>query len=405
MDTERHPQRSACLFVFAFSLALYTLTLAPTVTLEYSGSMITAAHHLGVPNPPGYPVWTLLAWLFQRVFGFMTYHGHPNPAWGVNFMSAFFGALSCGLVAWIVSRTSRDAGHRFAVSAFGGISAGLLFAFSPFMWSQSVIAEMVTLNVFTILLFLSLAYLGISQRDRRFVYPLSFLLGIGFLNSPTFVLMIPVYLIVCLQIGSWKQIPALLGLILLGLLPMIYLPLAAAQNPPVNWGDARTREGFLHLINRGQYERLTFSDVLSLQYAEQMLAYSKLLLLQFTPPVLLLASFSLFVLKRRTLWLLALLLCLFMYTFVLTAGLNPELDLQTLFIVRVNWIPSYAVMAILIGFGLTQLLSVVSNRGRSVFWLACAAAVLLSLSPLAANFDPEFVKYFGGSGQGISLDP
>ena len=69
---------------FFASLLLYTLTLAPTVTLEFSGSMITAADHLGVPNPPGYPVWTLLAWLFQCAFGFVTYHGHPNPAWGVT---------------------------------------------------------------------------------------------------------------------------------------------------------------------------------------------------------------------------------------------------------------------------------------------------------------------------------
>ena len=390
----------ASLTVFLTSLALYTLTLAPTVTLEYSGSIITAADSLGVPNPPGYPVWTLLAWLFQRVFGFMTYHGHPNPAWGVNFMSAFFGAASCGLVAWIVSRTSRDSGHRFAVSAIGGISAGLLFAFSPFMWSQSVIAEMVTLNVFTILTFLSLVYLGIADRDGRYLYPLSFLLGIGFLNSQTFVLMIPVYAIACLCIGSWKQIPALLGLLILGLLPLIYIPIASAQNPPINWGYARTRAGFMHVITRGQYEKLPFPDVVSLRFAAQMLAYFKLLLLQFTPPILLLAPFFLFFLKHKALWLLALLLCLFMYTFVLTAGLNPELDLQTLFIVRVNWIPSYSMMAILIGTGLTQLLALASRSRRFVFCLACVAAILLSFAPLTANFDPEFIKYFGGSEQG-----
>jgi hypothetical protein len=361
--------------------------------------MITAADYMGVANVPSYPVWTLLAWLFQQVFGFVTFHGHPNPAWGVNFMSAFFGALSCGLVAWIVGRTSHDTGHRFAVSAIGGISAGLLFAFSPFMWSQAVVAEMVTLNVFTILLFLCSLHLGITGRDRRWLYPLSFLLGIGFLNSQTFVLMIPVYAIAGLYLGSWKQIPALLSLILLGLLPVIYIPLAAAQNPPINWGHAQDWVGFCHAITRGQYEKLILADMLSLHFADQMLAYFRLLLWQFTPLVLLLAPFSLLLLRQKSLWLLSLIVCLFMYTFVLTAGLNPELDIQTLFIGRVNWIPSYAILAVLIGLGVGGLLESAAQRGRFVFCLACAAAILISFAPLTSNFDPTFVKLFGGSEQ------
>lgn len=385
---------------FFVSLWLYTLTLAPTVTLEFSGSMITAADYLGVPNSPGYPVWTLLAWLFQCVFGFVTYHGQPNPAWGVNFMSAFFGAASCGLVAWLVARTSRDAGHRFAVSAVGGISAGLLFAFSPFMWSQSVVAEMVTLNVCTVVAFLCFVYRGISNRDGRMLYPLSFLLGIGFLNSPTFVLMIPVYGIACFHLATRKQILALLGLIILGLLPIIYIPLAAAQDPPINWGNARTWEGFKHLIHRGQYERLVFSDVFSFRYLDQMRRFGKLLLWQFTTPVLFLAGAAAFLLARKTrLWTLALALALFMYTFVLTAGLNPELDLQTLFISRIHWIPSYSMIAILIGIGLSVLLDFAGRRGRFVFCLACAAAILISFAPLTSNLDSEFIRCFGGSEQ------
>ena len=363
--------------------------------------MITAADHLGVPNPPGYPVWTLLAWLFQCAFGFVTYHGHPNPAWGVNFMSAFFGAASCGLVAWLVARMSRDAGHRFAVSAVGGISAGLLFTFSPFMWSQAVVAEMVTLNVCTVVAFLCFVYRGISNRDSRMLYPLSFLLGIGFLNSPTFVLMFPVYGIVCFRLASWKQIPALFGFIILGLLPLMYIPLAAAQNPPINWGHARTWEGFKHLIHRGQYERLVFSDVFSVRYLDQMRSSGKLLLWQFTTPALLLAGAAVYLLTRKEfrLWGLTLGLALFMYTFVLTAGLNPELDLQTLFITRVQWIPSYSMIAILMGIGLSALLDFAGRRGRFVFYLACAAAILISFAPLTSNFDPEFIQSFGGSEQ------
>lgn len=133
------------------AMLVYVITLAPTVTLEYSGALVVAAEHLGVARPPGYPVWTLLAKGFICLFPFAEYQGHPNPAWAVNLMSAAFGALACGLLALLTCRLSREnvPGHfRYinALCATTGITAALLFAFSPAMWSQSVIAETHTLT-------------------------------------------------------------------------------------------------------------------------------------------------------------------------------------------------------------------------------------------------------------------
>jgi hypothetical protein len=263
---------------------------------------------------------------------------------------------------------------------------------------------MVTLNAFTILAFLCLAYLGIAGRDGRYLYPLSFLLGIGFLNSPTFVLMIPIYAVACAQFVSWKRAPGMLGLFALGLLPLLYIPLASTQNPPINWGYARTLEGFLRQITRGQYERLTFVGVFnpSAGFLDQMAAYARLLAWQFSGPVLILSIAAPTLLKAREqrVWLLLIFLTCLLYSIALTIGMNPDADIQTLFIGRVQWIPSYSLMAILIGFGLIGLLDFASRRSRSVFYLACLTAILLSFAPLTANLDPEFVKYFGGSEQG-----
>ncbi|MFT7513847.1 MAG: hypothetical protein ACI9QL_003062, partial [Candidatus Omnitrophota bacterium] len=92
---------------FLATLAVYTWTLNPTVSLEDSGELAVAADYLGVPPPPGYPIWTLLGWFFQWVFNFVQYNGNPNPAWGVAFMSAFFGALACGCVGMLISISGR----------------------------------------------------------------------------------------------------------------------------------------------------------------------------------------------------------------------------------------------------------------------------------------------------------
>src|SRR5206468_818496 len=53
--------------VFALSLLTYLVTLAPTVTGEDSGEFVAAAYTLGIPHPPGYPLWCLITRIFMLV--------------------------------------------------------------------------------------------------------------------------------------------------------------------------------------------------------------------------------------------------------------------------------------------------------------------------------------------------
>jgi hypothetical protein len=62
----------------ALVLAVYLWTLAPDVTLEDSGSFSVAAQYAGVPQVPGFPVWTVYGWLFTKLLPF------SNIAWRVS---------------------------------------------------------------------------------------------------------------------------------------------------------------------------------------------------------------------------------------------------------------------------------------------------------------------------------
>ena len=81
------------------TFAVYALTLGPSVGLEDSGELATAAANLGVPHPPGYPFWTFCSWLFCKAFGWVTYMGHPTPAWCVSLCSAVFGAFAAAVAS------------------------------------------------------------------------------------------------------------------------------------------------------------------------------------------------------------------------------------------------------------------------------------------------------------------
>jgi Protein O-mannosyl-transferase TMEM260-like len=77
--------------VFIASLVLYSCTLAPTVTLVDSGELIVAARSVGVAHPPGFPLYLILAHIASVV-------PIGSVAQRVNFASALFAALACGMV-------------------------------------------------------------------------------------------------------------------------------------------------------------------------------------------------------------------------------------------------------------------------------------------------------------------
>ena len=77
---------------------IYYLTLAPELTLEDSGELVTGSYYAGIPHPPGYPVWTIYSWLWTVLVPV------GNPAWRVALAQASAGALACGLLSLMVSR-------------------------------------------------------------------------------------------------------------------------------------------------------------------------------------------------------------------------------------------------------------------------------------------------------------
>ncbi|MGD9782131.1 MAG: DUF2723 domain-containing protein [Kiritimatiellia bacterium] len=185
--------------VLLATFAVYFFTLAPTLTLEDSGELAVASDYLGVPHPPGYPIWTLVTWFFQWIFHWVTYNGHPNPAWSVGLSSAVAGAGACALLALLVSRSGADLlrsipaltdkiGFRTEnrLCLVAGISGGLLMAFSPVLWSQSVIVEVYSLNALFQMAVLLLIYMWMCRpKNDVLLFLAAFLFGLGLTNHQT----------------------------------------------------------------------------------------------------------------------------------------------------------------------------------------------------------------------------
>ena len=170
------------------TFAVYFFTLGPSVGLEDSGELATAGAHLGVPHPPGYPFWTLCSWIFCKLFSWVTYMGHPTPAWAISCFSALAGALAAGCTAMLICRSAHDFigndGEKTSgVLAFGGAVAGALtFALSPVEWSQSTIVEIYSLNALFLMWVFLLSYRWMRKPSDKILFFTAFVFGLGLTN-------------------------------------------------------------------------------------------------------------------------------------------------------------------------------------------------------------------------------
>jgi Protein O-mannosyl-transferase TMEM260-like len=257
-------------------------TLAPSVTWQNegadSGDLAAAAFTLGIPHPPGYPLFTLLSSIFAHL-------PTIEPARGVGILAALAGAaavfmLTCAGYALIASLgENRFAGLVPPLAAMG-------FAFAPALWSQATIAEVYTLN----LLFVSIILWAMISDNGHRVAIAAAAFGFGMTHHLSILLFAP---------GAWWALKPgrrdLRSVLLLGapLLLYIYLPIRAAYYPAVNWGDPSTLDGFWWVVTAAPYRAYLFGLPLTDILGHAAFA-ARLLFQQFTPPGVALALWGFF---------------------------------------------------------------------------------------------------------------
>ena len=126
-------------------VAIYLATLAPTTAFWDTSEYIAAAKVLGIPHPPGNPLFVILA----HVFGLIPLAA--SYAVRINLFAAVTSAASAGLWFLVAERWLRGiVPHRWTryAAAFAGILVG---ATSWTVWNQSTVNEKVyTLSLLSI---------------------------------------------------------------------------------------------------------------------------------------------------------------------------------------------------------------------------------------------------------------
>lgn len=272
IELDYRPSYKAAAVASLAVFLLYMLTLAPSTSMWDTSEYIAAAYVMGLPHPPGNPLFVLIG----RVFAILPIG--PSVAVRINMLAAVSSALSAGfwflvtervLVSWMPRLWQRIAGASLSV---------LIGATAFTVWNQSVVNE----KVYTVSLLgvAVICWLTVRWCDDpegpvadRLLILIAFLLGLGYANHMAGMIAAPAVGIAVLirrpqTILRWKLLLAGLAALMLGLTPFATQPIRAAHFPAINEGEptacvteikasctfsALTWERFMYNFNRDQY--------------------------------------------------------------------------------------------------------------------------------------------------------
>jgi hypothetical protein len=382
----------AGLLVSMIALAVYILTLAPTVSFIDGGELTSVCATLGIAHPTGYPVYTLLGRLFLLL------PLHSNKAFQLNLLSGLLVSAAVYLLFTLVHDMQTDrlgVGHKDDRKIIPSVLAvstatALILGFSTTMWSQALVAEVYSLHAFFLLTLLLLLFkaTGVidgeknANKSMRLYVLFAYLFGLGMANHMTLIVLTPacVYLIISKE-GVSKSLIKIstlfLPAFLLGLSSYLYLPIRSAVQPVLDWGNPETVSNFFRHLSGKQYQVWMFS---SLDVAARHLStFAKTLPLQFSPflfPVALFGVWRLYRRHRRLLWSTCIL-----FGSDLLYSINYDIhDIESYFI------PCFIMTAFWIGMGLVHVCDSLRSRGGFFQWGAVGLVLALPLLPFAIHY-------------------
>jgi hypothetical protein len=376
------------------AILLYTSTLNRDVQPADSGELQIAAFTLGIPHPPGYPLFTMLGWLFAQI-------PIGSPFTRISFLSVIASTATLLLVSLTVQILSAKlgeaggSGEDTRIPKWSGILFGLAAAFalgtSTTFWAQATTTNIRSLTAFfTALMIFALALLY-SQESRELkptapagpvlcVFACALGFGVGHHASLVFIgaIMSLLALIIVMQrkVPARMLIPA--GLCLIATQAVwLYLPLRDAAGARFAPGNLTTIGGLLfHIFARG-----FAGDMLA--FASPEFLFDRLAILptlfqfEFSIPILgfmLLGTLALLV-RRRSIDIV-LVVAFAVHTFITITYRAPQTVEYAM--------PSWIILCILFGCGgvavytvVYRLINLITNRLRHELHIVHAHLVAL----------------------------
>lgn len=262
----------AIVVVFWIVLGVYMATLTPTVPFWDSGEFIATSYILGIPHPPGTPLYVMVGRLVTLI-------PISTIAVKINFLSALFctlGVCVMFIITWklVVRALGRPPTPREKILILAGAAAAAFFcAFSDSYWENAIEAEVYGAACFVqaLIVWMALRWADGVKAGKGD----AMLLGIVYIVALTglgihlgialalpgivlFVLMTNARSILNARFLTFAAVATVVGMSV-----VLFLMLRAQQNPAINEGAPSTLDALWKQLNREQYGQGSFWYILT----------------------------------------------------------------------------------------------------------------------------------------------
>lgn len=394
---QKHFASTTALFVFT----IYLFTLAPSVVQIDSGELSAVQATLGIAHPTGYPLFTMIGYLFIKL---------PLPFTAI-FKANLLAAIWCALGVFIFIKSayliitkyemksaplkkskqkkemknennSNDK-EKNVIAILASVFGGIALAFSSTFWVQSTSVEVYSLQIFlfSLITFLILrAYFSTDGKIINWMW-VALSLALGFANHMTTLFLFPFITILFFQkekikVESFRKILLMLALFIpVLILFYLYLPLRASTNPQINWGNPINLENFFRHISGKQYQVWLFAsfEAAGKQFKYFLSDFPS----EFSYVGLIIGIVGCVAAYRDFRIIFYSLIATFL--FAVLYSINYDIvDIDSYFLL------AYMMFAFLIVFGFYKILIYLNSKWN--FRIAVIVALLFSLFPIAFNF-------------------
>ncbi|MCX7995032.1 MAG: DUF2723 domain-containing protein, partial [candidate division WOR-3 bacterium] len=220
-------ERILLFIILIFAGSVYLYTVAPTVSFWDCGEFIACAYTLGIPHPPGTPLYVVIGRVWLMVIGPIAGIFSKEIAWHMNLIAITFTLLSAFLFYRLLLKVFRlwsKEGDRLT-QILVAFATTLLVSFFYTVWGNAIETEVYTASTFVFLLVNYIVLLWyesvINGQPKNKYLLLSFyliFLSTGIHLTP-FLLFLPIYVFIFIverrYLKDWL-------LLLLGLFQMIF---------------------------------------------------------------------------------------------------------------------------------------------------------------------------------------
>lgn len=224
--------------------AVYAAGACHTIYVGDSGELVAAVATLGIPHPPGYPLYVLLGKLWTVLVPV------GSIAFRMSLFSAATAALACGVLYLV--------GRRLGLSLGAALLAALLLAFAPSFWHEANVQRVYALGALCLAVALWAVVRWHVEREPRWLVLALFLCGLGAANRTflgAFGALFGLWA-VATERSLWRRPRVLLagaGAFAAGLAPYLFLLVRSRQDPRLDWGNPETLDSLLGVMTRRDY--------------------------------------------------------------------------------------------------------------------------------------------------------